>query len=70
MDNVKYAEIRTGKEFLFEYYLLEGGIVKDLQNFNQFLSVWLSQFNMHPIGGKSQIVNYLDKKFGYVIKDS
>ena len=70
MDNVKYAEIRTGKEFLFEYYLLEGGIVKDLQNFNQFLSVWLSQFNMHSIGGKSQIVNYLDKKFGYVIKDS
>lgn len=68
MTKERYSQIRQRNNFLFNYYLEEGGKIKDINNFNKTFDSWFRLYKqVNPQQGKILVTQYLDKKHQYVL---
>lgn len=63
MDKSKYKEIRNKKDFLYLYFVSEGGRGVPESLFNQLFPMWVRVFSgTDEIQGIAKIVKWLDEK--------
>ena len=63
MTRSEYLSIRGEKDFLFRYFIKEGGKAPNYPVFASQLATWLMLNGQDPHRGFLQIVDFLDKKF-------
>lgn len=64
MTKERYNEIRKDPQFLYKYFVENGGTAIHPNEFNTMLPLWVQMVvGEHPQMGMQKIVNYLDKKF-------
>ena len=64
MTKNRYNELRKDPQFLYKYFVEEGGSPINPNEFNMLLPTWIQMtVGEHPQVGLQKIVNFLDKKF-------
>lgn len=63
MNTSRYYKIRKEPLFMYNYFVEEGGMRLNVNEFNTLLGTWIQMLGMHPQEGMQKIVKYLDEKF-------
>ena len=69
MTSEEYIKMRPRPDLLYNYWLKEGGKVTNKEHFIMFLSMYIRGMGYGAKEGEVKIVNFLDKKFGYIKKN-
>ena len=67
MTDQRYKEIRQKDDFIYLFYLENGGDRRLQKNtFPAVFSMWVTTYyGLNPVQGIQQVKNFFDKKFNY-----